>query len=100
MRAFYLLLVFVSASGIIVGQNVGVGTSTPKAKLHIKGNSDTSQLLIDAWSSQSNSQPLIRLRDATGTDLLHIHSDAQFNVFMGFSAGSLNSVDLANQYGL
>ncbi|CAN5686071.1 hypothetical protein BH10BAC3_BH10BAC3_37570 [soil metagenome] len=55
--------------------NVGIGTNTPAAKLHIKGNANTSQLIIDANATQSNTQPLIRLRDASGADLLDIHSD-------------------------
>ena len=54
--------------------NAGIGINTPAAKLHIKGTANTSQLIIDASATQSNIQPLIRLRDASGVDLLHIHS--------------------------
>ena len=68
-------------------QNVGIGTATPIAKLHIKGNADTSQLVIDANATQSNLRPLIRLRKADGTDLMHIHSDYPENLFIGLNAG-------------
>ncbi len=71
---------------------VGIGTNTPAAKLHIKGTANTSQLIIDASATQSNTQPLIRLRDASGAHLLHIHSDNIFNTFIGFNAGRTNAV--------
>ncbi len=70
--------------------NIGIGTTIPKGKLHIKGNADTSQLVIDANSAQSNIHPLIRLRNAAGTDLLHIHSDDASNTFIGLNAGRVN----------
>ncbi len=76
---------------LIKAQNVGVGISSPKAKLHIKGNADTSKLVIDANATQSNNHPLIRLRTAGGTDLLHIHSDDVNNTFVGLNAGSGNN---------
>ncbi|MEO6406678.1 MAG: tail fiber domain-containing protein [Ferruginibacter sp.] len=73
-------------------QNVGIGIATPQALLHIKGNADTSQLVIDANATQSNTRPLIRLRKADGTDLLHIHSDNIYNTFIGLNAGRINVV--------
>ena len=72
--------------------NAGIGINTPAAKLHIKGTANTSQLIIDASATQSNIQPLIRLRDASGVDLLHIHSDNIFNTFIGLNAGRTNTV--------
>ncbi len=78
-------------SYIVVSQNVGIGTVTPQAKLHIKGAANTSQLIIDANATQSNTQPLIRLRDASGVDLLYIHSDNIFNTFIGLNAGQVNT---------
>ncbi len=71
--------------------NVGIGTNTPAAKIHIKGTANTSQLIIDANATQSNTQPLIRFRDASGADLLQIHSDNKFNTFIGFNAGQVNT---------
>ena len=71
--------------------NTGIGTTTPQGKLHIKGSADVSQLIIDANSTQSNTQPLIRLRNSAGTDLMHIHSDNPNNVFLGLYAGSVNN---------
>ena len=72
------------------GGDIGINTTTPSGKLHIKGNANASQLVIDANSSQSNTNPLIRLRNSSGTDLLHIHSDGVGNTFVGLNAGRLN----------
>ena len=73
-------------------QNIGVGTITPQAKLHVKGTTDMSQLIIDANNTQSNLNPLIRLRNAAGLDLLHFHSDNPNNTFVGLNTGRVNSV--------
>lgn len=73
-------------------QNVGIGTATPQAMLNIKGNADTSQLVIDANATQSNLRPLIRIRNAAGFDLLHIHTDDESNIFIGKGAGRLNTI--------
>ena len=73
-------------------QNVGIGTITPASKLHIKGSVDATQLIIDANSSQSNTNPLIKLRKSDGTDLMWIHSDNITNSFVGLNAGRMNTV--------
>jgi hypothetical protein len=70
---------------------VGLGTASPSGKLHVKGNENLSQLWIDANATQSNTQPLIRLRNSSGTDLLHIHSDSYENTFIGLNAGRVNN---------
>lgn len=88
---FSVLIIFYQAS---IAQNVGIGTSAPTAKLHIKGSADTSQLMIDAAAAQMNTHPLIRLRNNSGNDLLWIHSDDTSNIFIGFNAGRVN--DAAN----
>ena len=72
-------------------QNIGIGTTTPSAKLHIKGSTDTSQLVIDANSIQGNAQPLIKLRTSNGIELLHIHSDDTSNTFIGLNTGRINN---------
>jgi hypothetical protein len=76
----------------VLAQNVGIGTATPAATLHVKGNLDTTQFIIDASATQSNTHPLIRLRNASGTDIMHIHSDFTGNVFIGLNAGRNNTV--------
>ena len=78
------------SNGLYVAGNTGIGISAPLGKLHVKGNADASQLIIDANATQSNTQPLIRLRNSAGTDLLHIHSDDPSNIFIGLNAGKLN----------
>ena len=87
---FFLLLHSTFCLLTLQAQNVGIGTSTPEAKLHIKGSSDISQLIIDGNPIQTNIQPLIRLRNGAGADLLHIHADTEFNVFIGINAGRVN----------
>ncbi len=87
----YSLFVF---SCLCFSQNTGIGTTTPLAKLHIKGSADTSQLVIDANSVQSNTRPLIKLRNSSGTELLRIHSDDPANVFIGQFAGRVNNANV------
>lgn len=88
-KAFFLLSTF---SAIMASaQNVGIGTSTPATKLHIRGTADVSQLFIDANSPQSSSQPLVRLRNGSGSDLLWINADHSSNAFVGLNTGRLNN---------
>ena len=72
------------------GQNVGINMMTPIGKLHVKGSADVSQLIIDANATQSNSNPLIRLRKSNGLNLLSIHADDSTNCFFGLKAGITN----------
>ncbi len=74
------------------GGNVGINTTTPLAKLHIAGSDNESQLMVDASTSQSNTNPLIRLRSSNDMDLLWIHSDDTSNTFIGLNAGLSNIV--------
>ncbi|MFI5132546.1 MAG: hypothetical protein ACHQFX_21255 [Chitinophagales bacterium] len=75
----------------VQAQNVGMGTLSPQARLHIKGANNVSQLLIDADTIQSNTNPLIRLRKEDGTDLMWIHADHVSNLFIGLNAGRVNN---------
>jgi hypothetical protein len=92
MKIYLLAVLLLGMSRVSPAQNVGIGSAAPKAKLHIKGSADTAQLIIDANATQSNTQPLIRLRTASGTDLIHLHSDNPKNTFIGLNAGRLNNV--------
>ena len=85
------LLPVIFFSNHLLAQNVGIGTTTPAGKLHIKGSADTSQLTIDANATQTNVHPLIRLRNSSGVDLMHINSDEPNNVFIGLNAGRANN---------
>ncbi|MEO6868956.1 MAG: tail fiber domain-containing protein [Ginsengibacter sp.] len=89
MKKIHLLL-FLFVPFFSIAQNVGIGTTTPAGKLHIKGSADTSQLTIDANATQTNYHPLIRLRNSAGVDLVHINSDNEKNVFIGLNAGRMN----------
>lgn len=74
---------------------------SPLGALHVKGAEDISQLIIDADTIQSNTNPLIKLRSGTGTDLLWLHSDDSTNVFLGLKAGKeniTNSLGIKNTY--
>ncbi|HLF62738.1 MAG TPA: tail fiber domain-containing protein [Saprospiraceae bacterium] len=72
-------------------QNIGIGTPTPAGKLHVKGAANISQLIIDANGTQSNTSPLMKLRNSLGTDLMWIHSDNVNNTFIGLNAGRVNN---------
>src|SRR5688572_29990949 len=72
-------------------QNVGIGLLAPAGKLHVQGSADNSQLIIDANSTQSNTNPLIKLRKSDGTEILWINSDHINNVFVGLNAGRANA---------
>jgi trimeric autotransporter adhesin len=88
---FTAILFILSFPEKMYAQNVGIGTTTPAGMLHLKGSADTSQLVIDANSVQSNTRPLIKLRNSIGTELLRIHSDKPENVFIGQFAGRVNN---------
>src|SRR4026209_645171 len=72
-------------------QNIGINISAPLGKLHVKGDADVSQLIIDANSTQGNLNPLIKLRKSDGTDLMWIHSDHTDNTFIGLNSGRVNN---------
>ena len=88
---FFLVICLLSFQENSFAQNVGIGINNPVGKLHIKGSANVSQLVIDANSTQDNSNPLIKLRNSIGTDLLWIHSDDTSNTFIGLNAGRLNN---------
>lgn len=68
--------------------SVGIGTTAPNAKLHLKSGSNNTPLIVQANAIQTT--PLIKLQKGDGTDLIWIHSDDQTNVFLGFEAGKTN----------
>jgi hypothetical protein len=80
------------------GGNIGIGTNSPQAKLHIKGESDTTQLIIDGFSTQSNQHPLVKLRKESGQDLVWLHSDDTTNLFLGLKAGLKNVISSGANY--
>ncbi|MFH0938879.1 MAG: hypothetical protein V1899_06325 [Planctomycetota bacterium] len=75
----------------IMGGNVGIGTVTPVAKLEIAGSADTPQLIIKANTTQSNTNPLLQLRNSAGTVLSAFHSDGITNTFLGLNTGNANT---------
>ncbi len=78
--------------GAYIKGSTGIGTVTPVGKLNVKGNSNVPQLVVDANSTQSNTNPLIKLRNNNGQDLMWIHSDDTSDCFVGVNAGRLNNV--------
>jgi hypothetical protein len=90
MKRIILLPIVILNTLLLPAQNVGIGTTAPIAKLHIKGSQDSSQLVIDANATQSINHPLIRLRKSDGTDLLFISSNDSTNIFVGNAAGNGN----------
>jgi hypothetical protein len=90
MRKFILLMLIGATAVQSLSQNVGIGINNPGGRLHIKGASNVPQLVIDANSTQTNINPLIFLRKSDGTPLMHIHTDAIQNLFIGYNAGNSN----------
>lgn len=70
--------------------NLAIGNTSPLARLHIKGQNDQPQLMVDGANNQSNTQPLIIARKADGSVLFGIHSDNPKNLFFGVDAGKNN----------
>lgn len=87
------LRVRISAAG-----NVNVANSTilghPSAmtssRLLVVGGFDVPQVIIQANSTQSNSNPLLKFIKSDGTDLFWIHSDDETNLFVGKNSGLSN----------
>jgi hypothetical protein len=73
--------------------SVGVGISDPSAagKLFLKGFSNFPQVIIQANSSQSNTNPLIQLKSYNDAILGTIHTNDASNLFMGIDAGQVNT---------
>jgi len=61
------------------------------AQLEVKGTSNNPQVMIDAYSGQTNSTPMIQQRNSSGTVIGAIHTDDATNIFMGVTAGSANN---------
>jgi hypothetical protein len=74
------------------GNNVGINTNTPKAKLHIVGSANSTQLIIDANAVQMDTSPIMRIRTNAGKDLFWLNSDDTTNLFMGLKAGRKNLI--------
>ncbi|MCE3280562.1 MAG: hypothetical protein K0S44_2753 [Bacteroidetes bacterium] len=72
--------------------NVGVGTITPSAKLEVAGSTDNTQLIVKANATQSSNNPLIKLQNSAGTDLMWIGSNATQNTFVGLGTGNSTAV--------
>jgi hypothetical protein len=89
---FFFSLIIALIQFNAFGQNVGISIAVPAGKLHVKGSEDNSQFILDAHSTQSNTNPLIRLRKSDGTDLMWIHADDSTNLFLGLKAGRVNNL--------
>ena len=50
--------------------NIGIGTTSPSARVEIKGVNDIFQLIVRANATQSNTNPLIQLQKSDGTPFL------------------------------
>jgi hypothetical protein len=72
------------------GANVGINTTVPNAQLHINGSTDNTELIIQAVSGQSNTNPMVKLEDGNGLELLWINSDDPSNSFIGVNSGAQN----------
>jgi len=79
------------AMRIHTGGNVGIGTNAPSAKLHVKGIANGVQLIIQASSTQSITNPILQLLDSAGNELARVNSDNASNIFLGYLSGNANA---------
>ena len=70
--------------------NLGLGTTSPLAKLHIQGSANQVQMMVQAAANQTNDQPLIMVRKDDGSALFAMTSDDPANLFIGLDAGLSN----------
>lgn len=78
-----------------IAQNVGIGTTSPVGKLHITGTQDTAQLVIQAFSTQSPSKPLVKFLAADGSSLMNINAFND-NIYLGKNNGFSTSTGYKN----
>ncbi len=71
--------------------NVGIGTTSPVAKLELVGTNDVTQLIVKASSGQSMTNPIIQLQDSSGNTLMDISASGHETTFIGKDAGRNNS---------
>lgn len=69
-------------------QNIGIGTAAPAARLHIKGNQDSAQLLIDHANTQSITTPAIKIRRADGTELFWLNANERSSLYLGYNTAA------------
>jgi hypothetical protein len=77
---------------------VGINTTAPAAKVHIKGSSDIPQFIWMQALIKQMTVHCFKLRSSNGTDLLWLHSDKEKNVFMGVHAGESNTTGDQNTF--
>lgn len=78
---------------------VGIGTSAPAQALHVVGSehiggslrinakADSAGLVLRYHSTQSNSSPILRAYNSSGTAMFHIHRTASGNSFFAGNGG-------------
>ena len=57
--------------------NVGIGETTPLARLHVKGSADDQQLIVQAHSTQNAN--LAEWQDSNSSILSHVNADGSFH---------------------
>ncbi len=94
-----VILCFLFNIDHLCAQNVGIGTTTPEGKLHIKGTENVHQLIIDADTTPPLPyKALIQLRNYQGRNLLAINSNDSSNIFVGMWAGSVITTGYDNSF--
>ena len=89
MKAFPCTLLTLFFSLSIAAQNVGINKTMPLGKLHIKGNNDTTALILETPGTQPDGQPFLKFIIGS-TEALRLHTDDPSNLFLGREAGKQN----------
>jgi hypothetical protein len=72
--------------------SVGIGASAPGAKLHITGTKDDQQLIIDAYSTQTNN--IIEVKNSSTNDILTLADSGTLTLTGNFATGTNNTYDI------
>lgn len=72
----------------VEGENVGIGTATPTASLHVRKSNGSARLLIEEQSQTAQARELLRLVNPAGPFMIFVDSAAQKSYAFAMFAGN------------
>ncbi len=101
MKKIFSLIIFLLMQAISIAQNVGIGTSTPLATLHVKGNQRIGG--TSAYMSYDSLSGKIEWRNSNlyvpVSQYLMQHSAAADGLYYNNSGGTSGQLEYRNQFG-